>query len=137
MFEGKEVCRSIEITDKVKLSSLSIPDQIRLILSSLSNRDEAELDVAEKLTAGKLRKMASLRDLLDKAIDQMEARGKNSVTIKVSSTYLAYIDKMVDSKTGYGQFYNIDVMKRDVPFSIKHYFYVKISKKGGIYDEKD
>lgn len=127
--EGKEVYRSIEMTDKVKTASLSLIDQIRLIFASMSNDDVLELDKAEKLSAFKLRKIASLRDLFERTIDRMDALGKESAMLKVSSTFLPYIDKVVDKSTGYGQFFDITVFKKDLPVVIPHYFYVKISKR--------
>lgn len=104
MLGGKEVCRAIEVTDNVKMSDLSIADQIRLILASLSNSGDAEISNADRLSVDRLKKIAALRNFIDKAIQRMNELGKSKVTAKLSHEFLPYIG---DVEKAYGRFYNL------------------------------
>lgn len=126
MLHGQEVFRSIEVTDDVQTSQLSILDQLRLIFAKLSNDDAAELDTIEKVSADKLKKIASLSDFLDKAISRMQELGESSVTVKLSSIYLPYIDEVLDKKNGYGRYYDIEIYRKKLPITVHHYFIVRL-----------
>ena len=125
----KEVYRSVKVTDNVKLSALSVIDQIRLIASHLSNDDVAELRSMDKLSSDELRKQAGLTDFLSKAAEHMTENGTSSVTLAVASEFLPYIDEVIDKETGLGRFYRFEVFKRDIPFEVQHKFIVKIYKQ--------
>jgi len=124
MVAKKEVCRSVKLTDNVNAAKLKFSDQIRLLLSQVSNNDEAELDARLKLSADMLGKKAALEKLLDTAIEKMHSLGENQVTIGVSSEFLPYIDAVTDAKTGKGRFYDIVVYKKDLPPEVRHRFTV-------------
>lgn len=107
MLGGKEVCRSIEVTDNVKMSDLSLSDQVRLILAAFSNNEDADLENAERLSRDRLRKIAALKSFVDKSIARMNELGKNKVTAKLSYEFLPYIN---DIRRMYGKFYDIKVI---------------------------
>ena len=129
MHNNQEVYRSIEISDSVKTSSLSVLDQIRLIFASFANDDVLELDKEEKMTVIKLRKIAALRSLFETAVTKMETMGKDSVMLKVSSSFLPYIEYVTNASTGYGQFFNINIYKKELPPTVPHFFHVQINKR--------
>lgn len=129
MLGGKEVYRSVKLTDNINPVSLSVVDQIRLMFAKLSNDDVAELDINEKITVNKMQKVAALDTFLDKAIKRMQAVGKDSVTISLSSEFLPYIDEVIDPIYGKGRFYEFEVIKRNIPINVKYTFIVKIRKK--------
>lgn len=129
MDNGKEVYRSIKVTDNTKTASLSLMDQIRLIFAKMSNDSSAELDVNERVSVERLKKLAGLTDFLQKAIKNMQRHGENSVTVQLSSEFLPYLDDVIGDKKGLGQFYDFNVEKRDLPISVKHFVIVRISKK--------
>lgn len=130
MLGGKEeVYRSIKMSDNIKLAALSIPDQIRLIFSKLSNDDVAELDSMERLSADKLRKIAALTRLFETAISKFQEIGERSVTLEVSSEFLPFIDEVIDEEKGLGKFYEFKVYKRNISISIPHKFIVTITKR--------
>lgn len=129
MLGGKEVYRSVKLTDNINPVSLSVVDQIRLMFAKLSNDDVAELDINEKITVNKMQKVAALDTFFDKAIKRMRAVGKDSVTISLSSEFLPYIDEVIDPIYGKGRFYEFEVIKRNIPINVKHTFIVKIRKK--------
>ena len=130
MHAGKEVYRSIKVTDNTKTSSLGLMDQIRLLCSSLSHDDVKELDAYEKLSVDKLRKLAALKDFFEKAISRLEKSKEDSVTLSISSEFLNCIDEVVSEDKGYGKYYNIQVFKRDPHYTAPHKFIVRISLKG-------
>ena len=129
MDNGKEVYRSIKVTDNTKTASLSLMDQIRLIFAKMSNDSSAELDVNERVSVERLKKLAGLTDFLQKAIKNMQRHGENSVTVQLYSEFLPYLDDVIGDKKGLGQFYDFNVEKRDLPISVKHFVIVRISKK--------
>ena len=131
MAEKQEVYRSIKLDDNTNRAALGLVDQIKLILSSISHNDDSELDVAEKLSVNKLKQVASLNSLLNKAIERMKELGKTSVTLNVSSKYLPYIDDAVSVEKGLGRYYDIQVFKRNLSMSVQHYFVVRITMKEG------
>ncbi len=129
MLYGKEVYRSIEVTDDVQTCKLGVIDQLRLIVANLSNDDAAELDMIEKVSYDKLRKVAALSSFIEKAAARMDELGKSSVTIKMSSEFLPYIKETLSDTAGYGRYYDFKVIKKDRPVGIKYFFILKIMKK--------
>lgn len=129
MLNGKEVYRSLEVTEDIQTAKLGILDQIRLITANLSNNDLAELDAMEKLSVDRLKKVSSLSLFIEKTTDKMKMIGENSATVKLSSEYLPYLDEVINDKNGFGRYYKFNVMKKDIPLSVKHTFIMKISKK--------
>jgi len=129
MADRKEVCRRIKVTDNVNIVKLGVLDQLRLLASRAGNSDEAELDARQKITVEKMRKIAALNYLFNTAIEKMLERGNSSVTLKVSSEFLPYIDEVIDTKRGMGRYYNFRVYKRDLPLTVRHTFVVKISTR--------
>ena len=130
MLYGKEVYRSIELTDDVQTSTLGIADQIRLIVASTSNDDVAELDRNEKVSTDRLKKIAAFRNFLDNAIQQMQDMGENSVTLKVSHEFKPYFDEVLHDPSSYGRYYDCWIEKKDLPMSVKHFVIVRLKKKG-------
>lgn len=106
---GKEVSRSLMLTDDVKPQSLSLSDQIRLILSKLSNNDVAELEASTRLTTEYLEKVAKLSTFIDESIEEMKNRNEVSVTVKLGPVFRPYLQDVVDSKTGKGRFYDFHI----------------------------
>lgn len=129
MLKGKEVYRSLEITDDIQTSKLGIIDQLRLLFANFSNDDSAELDTAEKMSTDKLRKVAALTNFIERALRRMDELQEASVTMKISSEFLPYIDEVMSNDTGYGRFYDYSVVKRDIPMYVKHCFILRISKR--------
>lgn len=129
MVAKREVCRSVKLTDNVNAAKLKFGDQVRLLLSRISNNEEAELDARLKLSADVLGKKAALERLLDTAVERMHSLGKNQVTIGVSSEFLPYIDAVTDERTGKGRFYDILVYKKDLPPEVHHRFTVIIKTR--------
>lgn len=130
MLNGQEIYRSVEVTDDVQTSSLSILDQLRLIVSKLSNDDAAELDRNEKLTTARLQKVASLTDFIEKAVSKMREKELDSVTVKLASVYKPYFAEVFDEKKGFGRYYKFEVYDKRISMSISHFVVVRISKKG-------
>lgn len=133
MLHGEEVYKSIELTDDVQTARLSILDQIRLMLANFSNDDVAELDKVEKVSKDKLKKIAALTQFIDKAVARMHEMGEESVTIKLSSEFLPYVDEVLSDKDGYGRYYDFKVVKKDIPINVKHTFIVRIFKKNDAF----
>ena len=129
MAELKEVSRSIVVDDNVNLTLLSFPDMIRLVISTFNHDEAAELETEEKLSKERLRKLGSLDDFFRRATNKMEKLHKTSATLNLSSSYLPYIDEVIDAKKGWGRFYDITYQKRDIPADIKHKFICVIRKR--------
>lgn len=129
MLHGKEVYRSVELTDDVQTSALSVSDQLRLITANMSNDEAAELDKNEKVSVSRLNKIAALKNFLDQALERMQDLGESSVTMKMISEWKPYIESVFDGKRGYGRYYKYKILSRDVPSSVKHYFLIKVWKK--------
>lgn len=128
--EPKEVARSPKMDDNVSLTSLSPIDTLRLIMDKFTHDDAAELDTAEKLSAERLKKVGSLTKLFEKATSKMNSLRKSSVTLKIASSYLPYIDEVTDSRTGLGQFYDFDYNKNTgIPQSVPHFFVCQVRTK--------
>ena len=130
MLYGKEVYRSIELTDDVQTTNLSIPDQLRLIVANKSNDDVAELDMNEKVSTDRLKKIAAFRNFLDNALQQMQDLGEDSVTLKVSHEFKPYFKDVLFDPETYGRYYDCWIEKKDLPMSVKHFIIVKLKKKG-------
>lgn len=131
MIEGaKEVARSPVLNDDINLARLSTLDTVRLMLSKLQKNDMDELENAEKISVEKLKCTGALNSLIEASVNEMNLRHQNSVTLNVSSKFLPYVDEVVDKEVGWGRFYDIEVFKRDIPQSVKHYFIIQVRKKG-------
>lgn len=129
MLRGKEVYRSIELTDDVQTSALSVTDQLRLIAASMSNDDIAELEKDERVITDRLKKIAAFRNFLDIALQQMQDLGQNSVTLKVSHEFKPYFDEVLHAPKSYGKYYDCWIEQKDLPMYVKHYILVRLSKK--------
>ena len=127
--EGEVISTRIKATESTTLAKLSFLDQFKLLLHKLSNDDAAELDAAEKLSRVTLKMRASLQNLFTKATEGLDEGAHESVTLKVSSKYLPYLDDVIDEKRGMGRFYNFEIIKRDIPANIDYMFVVVISRK--------
>lgn len=126
----EEVCKSIIVTDDTKLASLSVLDQIRLLLARFSNSDASDMDVAEKVSVDKLKHVSALKTFLEKATMKLTELGQDSLTIKLSSEFIPYIDEVMGGTDGFGQFYDIFVYRKNIPLSTPHYVIARITKKG-------
>ena len=126
---GKEVYRSVKVTDNVKIAALGVPDQIRLLLSKFSNDDMADLDREKKVNEDKLRKLAALNLFIDQATNRMEQMKKHSVTISLASEFLPYLPEVADKKYGKGQYYDFEWEKRELPPTVSYKVLLRISKK--------
>lgn len=127
----KEVYRTVKVSDTTKPQSLSVFDQINLLMSRVGDKDIAELDAIEKMNSVKVQQMSSLTKFFEKAIHVMNEANYNSVTVEVPSTYLPYIDDVISEENGLGRFYKFDVYKKDIPINVKHTFIVRVFKKFG------
>lgn len=125
----QEIYRSVKVTDNVKTSTLSVIDQIRLIISKAARDDQQELIVSERLSVDSLTKISALMDFFENAVKAMNEKKASSVTMKVSSEFLPFIDEVAGGRCELCKFYNFEVIKKDVPIRVKHFFIVKISKK--------
>lgn len=126
MLGGKEVCKSIEVTDNIKMSDLSLSDQMRLILAALSNNDDADLENAERLSRDRLKKVAALKSFVDKSIERMNELGKSKVTAKLSYEFLPYIK---DVQKKYGKFYEIHTTGEQQAEMFQLPFIISIEKR--------
>lgn len=126
MLGGKEVCKAIEVTDNVKMSDLSLSDQMRLILAALSNNDDADLENAERLSRDRLKKVAALKSFVDKSIERMGELGKSKVTAKLSYEFLPYIS---DVQKKYGKFYEIHTAGEQQAEMFQLPFIISIEKR--------
>ena len=130
---GKVIYRSIKMDDNTNRTSLNVMDQIKLILASFSNNTESELDISEKLSADKLKKIAALTTLFEKAIARAKELQQSSVTLKVSSDFLPYLDDVIEEQHGLGRYYRFEIFKKDLPLTVNHFFVVRIYlQKGGV-----
>lgn len=130
----EEVYSSPKVTDDVTLSELSILNQIKLLFSRLSNSASKELDSQKKLNDIKMRRIASLRELLDQAIKPLY-KDKKKVVISLSSEYLIYLDEVINSRTGLGRYYDISILNQkdidDKISGIRFKILLSISKREG------
>ena len=126
MLGGREVCKSIEVTDNIKMSDLSLSDQVRLILAALSNNDDADLENAERLSRDRLKKVAALKSFIDKSIERMNGLGKSKVTAKLSYEFPPYIK---DVQKKYGKFYEIRTMGEQQAEMFQLPFIISIEKR--------
>lgn len=124
---GKEVYRSVKLTDDVNPMGLGVLDQIRLIFRKASNDEQMELESEERLNVARLELLAGLNSLFSNAVEETKRRDKESVTLSVSSRFLPVLDEVIDSELGMGRFYLFDVYKPSVPINVDHTFIVKIS----------
>lgn len=125
----KEIYRSIELDDSVKTSSLGVLDQIKLIIKSFTNNDEAELETESRLSRAKLRKLAALRSFIDRAIEEMQKRGESMVTLKINNEFLPYVDEVIDKQYGYGRFYDIKISTGQKISVVSRFFIMRIRTK--------
>ena len=133
----EEVCRSVVITDDTKLASLTVFDQIRLLLARLSNSGASDIDVAEKVSVDKIKHISALKTFLEKATNKLTELGKDSITIKLSSEFVPYIDEVMNGASDFGKYYDIEVFRKNIPLSTPHYIIVRITKKGVLSSEKN
>lgn len=129
MYDKEFVTKTIKPDDNTTLAKLSVIDMVRLLFSKISNNDVAELDANEKLSKDYLTHVASLSKFIDRATEKLVEGQEKSVTVRLSSEYLPYLDEVINPNNGKGRFFNFEVYKKDLPQGVKHTFIVKISKK--------
>lgn len=127
--ETEIICTRIKATENTTLAKLGVLDQIKMLISNFSNNDAAELDAREKLSAEELKMKASLSLLFNQAAESMKERGSDSVTLAVSSTYLPYMDEIIDPIYGLGRYYKFTIYKKKLPFNVNYNVVVKMAKK--------
>jgi hypothetical protein len=126
---GKVISRTPKVDDNTRTADLSISDQMALIFSHVGNDDEAELDSREKLSTARLKDIASLRSLLQTAADNMKKKKKNSVTLKVHSSFLPYLEEVIDDQRGLGRFYKFDVRGNNLTEKYDYFFVITMKTK--------
>ena len=123
--------KSVIISDDLNTANLSITDELRLLFQNVGNEDVIALDAQTKLIKEQIVKKAALTRLLQTACDKMKEKNEEGVTLSVSSTFLPFIDEVVDPIDGMGRFYHFEVLRNnDIPPEVKYYFIVRIEKKG-------
>lgn len=127
--DGEVVSSRIKATESTTLAKLGFVDQIKLLLHKFGNEDVAELDAAEKLSTVALKMRASLQRLFIEATKDLESGERQSVTIKVSSKYLPYIDNVIHETQGLGRYYLFEIYKKDLPLNVDYMFVVKVKRK--------
>lgn len=132
--EGEVISTRIKPTESTTVAKLSVTDQIKLLFSKFSNDDSAELAANEKVSAIALSMRASLQKLFKGAAEGIDSGVNTSVTLKVSSKYIPYLDDVIDERKGLGRYYKFEVSNRDLPINIDYSFIVTIRKK--VEDEK-
>lgn len=129
MDESKIISKRVKLTENTTLVRLSLFDQFKLILSQFTSSEGKDLDALEKVSTLEYKKISSLTNFFNESIRRMKEAGKHSVTVKVDSDFLPYLDRVIDEKVGLGRYYNFKVYKKDYPIMIKYSFYITISKK--------
>lgn len=127
--QGEVVSSRIKATETTTLAKLSFIDQFKMLIHRFNNNEVAELDAAEKVSRTALKMQSSLQNLFLRAVEGFEDGTHSSVTLQVSSKFLPYIDEVIDTEHGMGQFYNFEIIKRDLPMNVEFMFIVKISRK--------
>ena len=129
MARQEEIYRSVKLTDSISPMSLSVTDQLRLMVKKASNDSEMELESQNKVTTAELALRAGLTSFFETRIEEMHRRKCKSFMAKVSSRFLPVLDDVIDDKTGLGRFYSFEVRKADIPITINHMFIVTVRVK--------
>lgn len=127
--EGEVISTRIKPTETTTLAKLTIGDQLKLLISKVSNEDAAELDAAEKLSTIAMRERASLSRLIKTAASGLESGEHTSVTVSLSSKYIPYLETMLDKKRGLGRYYDFEYNLKDLPITVEYQFPIRITRK--------
>lgn len=119
----------IKPSANTNLVRLGPVEKIMLVLNTLFNSEEQELEATERTTSKDLQTKAELNMVIERGIKDMRLNHKNKVTLQVASEFLPYIDDVMDPVYGYGKYYNYKVFSRDLPLEINFFFYVVIWMK--------
>lgn len=107
----EEIHRRVKLTDGVKVQTLSVLDQVRIILSQFSNEDVSELKAQEQANTANLKTVASLNTFIDNATAKIISGEVDCVTVALSPKYIKVFPQVFDKVTGKGRYFNFTVVQ--------------------------
>lgn len=104
---------SPKITDDTVIGRLSLKNQIKFLLSRFTDDQAKELDANKKITIASMKRKASLVKFIENATKRLLDKTSESVTVSMSSEYLAYFDEITDTKKGMGRYFNFEILNKE------------------------
>lgn len=123
------VSRRVKVTEDTTVSRLSLIDQIKLLISQLSHPETERIRSQAQIIRRQSISRSSTRKALREACDALSKSDDNYMTISIKSSYLPYLEDIINPTTGLGVSFDFYVTDRPEDNSLDYDVYIKIVKK--------
>lgn len=129
----KEVISTrVKVTADTTVSRLSLVDQIKLLIAQLSHPETERLRSQAQVIRRESIARSSMHRAIREACDSLAKSEDKYMTISVKSSYLPYINDIINPTTGLGQAFDFHITERSEDSTLDYDVYIKIVKKGTV-----
>lgn len=123
------VSRRVKVTEDTTVSRLSLIDQVKLLIAQLSHPETERLRGQAQVLRRQAISRSSTRKALREACDSLSKSDDKFMTISIKSSYLPYLEDIINPVTGLGVAYNFYITDRPEDSTLDYDVYIKIVKK--------
>lgn len=127
----KEVISTrVKVTADTTVSRLSLIDQIKLLIAQMSHPEVERLRGQAQVLRRESIARSSTHKALREACDSLAKSTDTYLTISIKSSYLPYLNDIINPTTGLGQAFDFYITERKEDSTLDYDVYIKIVKKG-------
>ena len=123
------ISRRVKVTDDTTVSRLSLVDQIKLLIAQLSHPETERLRSQAQVIRREAIGRSSTHKALREACDSLAKSDDKYMTISIKSSYLPYLQDIINPTTGLGSAFNFYITDRQEDSTLDYDVYIKIVKK--------
>lgn len=125
MASGKKLYTFVEVDDRTPIQKLTIMDQLRVLLKSLTYDAANELHNEDIVTQERMQLRANLTDFFRRATAPIR-RGENSeVIVNISTHFSPVFDEVINSHE-IKDFYVVDIVKPKIDYDVPYDIMVRL-----------
>lgn len=123
------ISRRVKVTDDTTVSRLSLIDQVKLLIAQLSHPETERLRGQAQVLRREAISRSSTHKALREACESLSKSDDRYITISIKSSYLPYLEEIINPITGLGAGFNFFITDRPEDSTLDYDVYIKIVKK--------
>lgn len=128
MSEGKKLYTFVEVDDSTPIQKLSIMDQLRVLLKSVTYDAANDLHNEDIVTKERLTLKANLSDFLRRATEPIRSGKSKEVIVNISNKFDPVFEEVITSHE-IADFYHVSVVRPKIEYDIPYDFMLKLRVK--------
>lgn len=128
MSRGKVLYTFVDVDDSTPIQKLSIMDQLRVLVKSLTYDAANDLKNEDIVTHEYMTLRANLTDFLRKATAPIRSGKSHEVIVNISTRFNPVFDEVIHSKE-IADFYDVAVVTPEIEYDIPYDFMVRLRVK--------